>query len=75
MACYLLALYLAQVKGTRYGEEIAQVLDQLESMPDHIQSVLDKDEAIYALARQHVDTGRCCSWAGTPATRSPSRAR
>ena len=56
VACYLLALYLAQVKGTRYGEEIAQVLDQLESMPDHIQSVLDKDEAIYALARQHVDT-------------------
>ncbi|MET0525440.1 MAG: glutamine--fructose-6-phosphate transaminase (isomerizing) [Nocardioides sp.] len=56
VACYLLALYLAQVKGMRYDEEIAAVLDQLESMPDHIQSVLDKDEAIYALARQHVDT-------------------
>jgi glucosamine--fructose-6-phosphate aminotransferase (isomerizing) len=55
VACYLLALYLAQLKGTRYGEEIAHVLDQLESMPDHIQSVLDQDERIYALARQHVD--------------------
>jgi glutamine---fructose-6-phosphate transaminase (isomerizing) len=56
VACYLLALYLAQLKGTRYGEEIAQVLDQLESMPAHIQAVLDQREAVYALARQHVDT-------------------
>ena len=56
VACYLLALYLAQLKGTRYGEEIAQVLDQLESMPAHIQSVLDQREAVYELARQHVDT-------------------
>jgi glucosamine--fructose-6-phosphate aminotransferase (isomerizing) len=56
VACYLLALYLAQLKGTRFGEEIAEVLDQLESMPAHIQSVLDQREAIYALARQHVDT-------------------
>jgi glutamine---fructose-6-phosphate transaminase (isomerizing) len=56
VACYLLALYLAQLKGTRYGEEIAQVLDQLESMPAHIQAVLDQREAVYELARQHVDT-------------------
>ncbi len=56
VACYLLALYLAQIKGTRYGEEIAQVLDQLESMPAHIQAVLDQREAVYDLARQHVDT-------------------
>jgi len=56
VACYLLALYLAQLKGTRYGEEIAQILDQLESMPAHIQTVLDQREAVYALARQHVDT-------------------
>jgi glutamine---fructose-6-phosphate transaminase (isomerizing) len=56
VACYLLALYLAQLKGTRYGEEIAQIMDQLESMPAHIQSVLDQREAVYALAREHVDT-------------------
>ena len=35
VACYLLALYLAQVKGTRYGDEISQVVDQLEQMPAH----------------------------------------
>jgi len=56
VACYLLALYLAQVKGTRYGDEIAQVMDQLESMPAHIQTVLDNDEFVCALARQHVGT-------------------
>jgi len=56
VACYLLALYLAQVKGTRYGDEINQVMDQLESMPAHIQTVLDNDEFVYELARAHVDT-------------------
>ena len=56
VACYLLALYLAQVKGTRYGDEISQVMDQLEQMPAHIQTVLDKSEQVYALARDHVDS-------------------
>ena len=55
VACYLLALYLAQVKGTIFGDEIERWLDLLDEMPDHIQSVLDGDEAIYALAREHVN--------------------
>ncbi len=54
VACYLLALYLAQIKGTRYGDEISQVMDQLEKMPAHVQTVLDKAEEVYALARDHV---------------------
>jgi glucosamine--fructose-6-phosphate aminotransferase (isomerizing) len=56
VACYLLALYLAQVKGTRYGDEIDEVMHQLEAMPDHIQRVLDDAGSIYAMAEQHVDT-------------------
>jgi glucosamine--fructose-6-phosphate aminotransferase (isomerizing) len=55
VACYLLALYLAQVKGTRYGDEIAEVMDQLEEMPGHVETVLGKAEQVYALARDHVD--------------------
>jgi glucosamine--fructose-6-phosphate aminotransferase (isomerizing) len=55
IASYLLALYLAQVKGMRYDEEVAHVLDQLEQMPALIQRVLDQDEAVYALARDHLD--------------------
>ncbi len=54
VACYLLALYLAQVKGTRYGDEIGEVLDQLHDMPAHIQTVLDDSESIHDLARAHV---------------------
>ena len=54
VACYLLALYLAQVKGTRYGDEITQVMDQLDAMPAHIQSVLDREEEVYALAAEYV---------------------
>ena len=56
VACYLLALYLAQVKGTRYGDEISEWIDRLEEMPAHIQTVLDNDEQVYALAREHVGT-------------------
>jgi glucosamine--fructose-6-phosphate aminotransferase (isomerizing) len=54
VACYLLALYLAQVKGTRFGDEITEIMDQLETIPGHLQQVLDGDEAVYALAREHV---------------------
>ncbi|MBB3041987.1 glutamine--fructose-6-phosphate transaminase (isomerizing) [Nocardioides soli] len=56
VACYLLALYLAQVKGTRYGDEIDEVMRQLEAMPDHIATVLASADAIYAMAAEHVDT-------------------
>ncbi|MQW76028.1 glutamine--fructose-6-phosphate transaminase (isomerizing) [Nocardioides sp. dk4132] len=54
IACYLLALYLAQVKGTRYGDEISQVMEQLEAIPEQVQQVLDGAEQIYELAREHV---------------------
>ncbi|MBB6628793.1 glutamine--fructose-6-phosphate transaminase (isomerizing) [Nocardioides sp. KIGAM211] len=53
VACYLLALYLAQVKGTLYGDEIGNVLDQLHEMPDHIQRVLDGEQQVYDLAKEH----------------------
>ncbi len=56
VACYLLALYLAQVQGTKYDDEIRAVLSQLESMPEHIASVLAQEEQVYELARRHLDT-------------------
>jgi glucosamine--fructose-6-phosphate aminotransferase (isomerizing) len=56
VACYLLALYVAQVKGTRYGDEINQIMGQLEAMPDHIETVLSASESVYTLAREHLDT-------------------
>ncbi|HJQ04231.1 MAG TPA: glutamine--fructose-6-phosphate transaminase (isomerizing) [Nocardioides sp.] len=54
IACYLLALYIAQVKGTRFGDEIAEIMQQLEDMPAKIEQVLDRAELVYQLARDHV---------------------
>ncbi|GAB3200447.1 glutamine--fructose-6-phosphate transaminase (isomerizing) [Nocardioides hungaricus] len=54
VACYLLALYLAQVKGTRYGDEISQVMRQLEAIPAHISAVLSTADQVYSLAHEHV---------------------
>ncbi|MDP2772835.1 MAG: isomerizing glutamine--fructose-6-phosphate transaminase, partial [Nocardioides sp.] len=56
VACYLLALYVAQVKGTRYGDEITEIIHQLEKMPDHVATVLESAETVYELARTHIDT-------------------
>ncbi|GAA4077425.1 glutamine--fructose-6-phosphate transaminase (isomerizing) [Nocardioides kongjuensis] len=56
VACYLLALYIAQVKGTRFGDEIDEIMRHLEAMPDHIETVLGTAEQVYALAADHAST-------------------
>ncbi|MDQ3485776.1 MAG: glutamine--fructose-6-phosphate transaminase (isomerizing) [Actinomycetota bacterium] len=56
VACYLLALYVAQVKGTRYGDEVEEVMAQLEEMPAHVESVLETAEQVYTLARSLLHT-------------------
>ena len=52
VACYLLALYLAQVKGTRFGDEIDQIMGQLEEIPAAIAAILERADDVYALARE-----------------------
>jgi glucosamine--fructose-6-phosphate aminotransferase (isomerizing) len=56
IACYLLGLYLAQVRGTKFGDEIADVVTELAHMPAKVQSVLDGADAVYALAERFKDT-------------------
>ena len=55
MACYVLGLYLAQVRGTKYGDEIASVVAELEQMPGHVQRMLDQAESVYELARHNAE--------------------
>jgi glucosamine--fructose-6-phosphate aminotransferase (isomerizing) len=55
IACYLLGLYLAQVRGTKYGDEIAGVVHELAQMPAKVQAVLDRCDEIYALAERFKD--------------------
>jgi glucosamine--fructose-6-phosphate aminotransferase (isomerizing) len=55
VACYLLGLYLAQVRGTKFGDEITSVVQEIAAMPAHLERVLGDAEDIYALARDFVD--------------------
>jgi glutamine---fructose-6-phosphate transaminase (isomerizing) len=51
VACYLVGLYLAQVRGHKFGDEIQTVIRQLTTMPDHVEQVLDTIEPVRGLAR------------------------
>ncbi|MGJ9421936.1 glutamine--fructose-6-phosphate transaminase (isomerizing) [Aeromicrobium sp. CF3.5] len=50
VACYLLALYIAQAKGTKYGDEIASILAELHQIPQGIQRLLDESDQMRKLA-------------------------
>ena len=55
-AAYVLGLYLAQVKGAMFRDEIAQTLDSLKDMPRKIQWILDtQTKTVHDAAAQMVD--------------------
>ncbi len=54
-ACYLLGLYLAQVRGAKFGDEIAAIMGELAATPPLIQRVLDEIEPIKELAARYVN--------------------
>ncbi|MCX5410677.1 glutamine--fructose-6-phosphate transaminase (isomerizing) [Streptomyces sp. NBC_00059] len=51
VACYLVALYLGQVRGTKWGDEIRTVVRQLSEMSGAVDRVLGTMEPVRALAR------------------------
>ncbi|MFB7592762.1 glutamine--fructose-6-phosphate transaminase (isomerizing) [Streptomyces sp. NPDC056169] len=51
VACYLLALYLGQVRGTKWGDEIHAVVRELARIGDEVERVLETMEPVRALAR------------------------
>ncbi|MGI8577054.1 MAG: glutamine--fructose-6-phosphate transaminase (isomerizing) [Nocardioidaceae bacterium] len=55
VACYLIALYLAQVRGTKYGDEISATVTQLEQIPVAVAKVLATVEPVRQLARELSD--------------------
>ncbi|MGO4955916.1 glutamine--fructose-6-phosphate transaminase (isomerizing) [Luteococcus sp. Sow4_B9] len=55
VACYLLGLYLAQVRGMKYGDEIKAITDELATMPEKIQAMLDNDQQVLDLAARLKD--------------------
>ena len=55
-AAYLLGLYLAQLRGTKFPDEIAEILADLRAMPEKIQKVLDSSDRVRQIARWMADT-------------------
>ncbi|MGW1207011.1 glutamine--fructose-6-phosphate transaminase (isomerizing) [Streptomyces cyaneofuscatus] len=58
VACYLVALYLGQLRGTKWGDEIRTVVRQLSAISGEVERVLETMEPVRALARSlaHHDT-------------------
>lgn len=54
-AAYLLGLYLAQLRGNKYKDEIASILAELQNMPAKIQKVLDNDTQVKELGVEMKD--------------------
>jgi len=55
IAAYLVGLYLAQVRGNMFGDEIITVLNELADMPQAVDLVLDTSEGVHELARELAD--------------------
>ncbi|TDQ51442.1 glutamine--fructose-6-phosphate transaminase (isomerizing) [Actinorugispora endophytica] len=55
VACYLVGLYLAQVRGTKFGDEINAVIEQLSRMPEQIEKVLGTVQPVRELAHSLSD--------------------
>ena len=52
VACYLIGLYLAQVRESKFGDEVAAEVDQLDRMPQAVEQALGTMEQIRSLARE-----------------------
>jgi glucosamine--fructose-6-phosphate aminotransferase (isomerizing) len=51
IAVYLIALYLAQVRGTKWGDEVFAMIQLLGTMPQKVEQVLETIEPVRELAR------------------------
>ena len=49
-ATYLLGLYLAQLRGNKFADEVESILAELRDMPDKIQQVIDGEKQVAELA-------------------------
>ena len=54
-AVYLLGLYLAQLRGNMFADEVNATLEELRKIPDKIQKVIDNEEQVKELGRDMQD--------------------
>lgn len=55
-AAYLLGLYLAQLRGNMFADEVASILAELRAVPEKIQQVIDRSGRVREVARFMADT-------------------
>jgi glucosamine--fructose-6-phosphate aminotransferase (isomerizing) len=63
IAVYVIALYLAQVRGTKWGDEVFAMIQLLGTMPQKVEQVLETIEPVRELARSLADE-RCVLFLG-----------
>jgi glutamine---fructose-6-phosphate transaminase (isomerizing) len=51
-SCYVVALYLAQLRGSMYPSEIAAVIEQLRDMPNAVEETLERMGPVRNVARE-----------------------
>jgi glucosamine--fructose-6-phosphate aminotransferase (isomerizing) len=54
-AMYLVALYLAQVRGTMFADEVAAVVRELERIPGKVELCLERSEQVRKVAEAYKD--------------------
>ena len=55
VACYLVGLFLAQVRGMKYEDEVSAIVADLRRLPDAVTEVLAGMESVRELARDLAD--------------------
>ncbi|GAB2625854.1 glutamine--fructose-6-phosphate aminotransferase [isomerizing] [Paractinoplanes abujensis] len=51
VACYLIGLHLAQIRGVMYADEVSAVVEKLQQTPDSLRTLLGRMEEVRELAR------------------------
>jgi len=51
VACYLVGLFLAQVRGVKYADEVSAIVEDLRELPAAVATVLEGMEPVRQLAR------------------------
>src|SRR3712207_4497181 len=57
VACYLVGLFLAQVRGIKYEDEVSAIVAELRALPEKVERVLADMDAVRALGRDLASSG------------------
>jgi glucosamine--fructose-6-phosphate aminotransferase (isomerizing) len=55
VACYLVGLFLAQVRGLKYEDEVSAIVEDLRALPEKVAQVLEQMEPVRELGRSLAD--------------------